>query len=380
MAADLTSLAAQFHAWTDERAAELAVFRHEHPSSVSDRLELGRGLMALLAADGWSLRGWPEDVGGSGGDIRERAVLYDQLEGAGIGVPEQFTVIETVGPAVIRFAPTLAKELLLPYLRGEELWCQGFSEPEAGSDLASLRCRAVPTGDGFLVSGQKIWSSYGHLADRMVALVRTGSAESRHRGLTMLMVDLSGPGITRRPIRLANGEEELSEVFFDDAPVAGSSLIGEVDKGWSVAMYLLQFERGMYAWLRMARLRGRLARLARRVDPADPIGCREVGRALAAQRALRARTWHTIARLAEGETPGPETSVDKVLLATAEQAVADAARAVDLAAFTFATEDLDDARSEWFYTRAASIYGGSAEVQRSILADHVLKLPSEGKA
>jgi alkylation response protein AidB-like acyl-CoA dehydrogenase len=377
----LETFRAELGGWIAEHDAELAPFRELRTGDVATRLESGRRLLQLLHGAGWARRGWPSEFGGLGGDARERGVLYDELGTASLPVPEQLYVLETVGPAVAHFAPDLAAKYLPGYLRGAEFWCQGFSEPEAGSDLASLRCRARPVDGGFLVSGQKIWSSYGHLADRIVLLARTGEPGSRHRGLTMLLVDLDSPGITRRPIRLANDEEELSEIFFDDVHVSTERLIGDVDGGWAVAMFLLQFERGMYAWMRQVHLRGLLTALARSTDPEDPVACAALARAHVAHRALRVRCWTTLGRLADRETPGPEISVDKVLLATAEQTVLDTARRLDPVRFHLGDDPGSTRlRSEWFYTRAASIYGGSAEVQRSILADHVLRLPKEAKA
>lgn len=378
---ELRPIAADFGRWLEENERELDAFR-DPPLDVAARLASSAGLLGLLARDGWLGYGWPEEFGGRGGDTRIRGIVYDLLEARGVAVPEQMYAFETVGPAVAHFAPHLARAYFAACVRGEETWAQYFSEPEAGSDLAALRCRAVPRPDGsFRVSGTKIWSSYGDLAARAVLLARTGTLESRHRGLTMFLVDTDSPGITRRPIMLANGESELSEIFFDDVAVPAERCIGAVDSGWAVAMYLLQFERGMYAWLRMAHLRTRLRKLAASVDPRDRVACRVLGRAYLDHRALRARTWRTLGRLARGENPGPEISVDKVLLATAEQSVLDAARQVQLPDFVFGDDEAARRlRSDWFYTRAASIYGGALEIQRTIVADRLMHLPQETKA
>lgn len=343
----------------------------------------GRGLLADLHAEAWNRYGWPVETGGVGGDVRHRAVLYDELSRAGIPAPEQNVILETIGPPVVRFAPELAARFLPAYLRGEESWGQGFSEPEAGSDLASLRCRAVrePGGTHFVVNGQKTWMTLGHVAARIALLCRTGTPESRHRGLSMLLVDADAPGVTVRPIRMANGLNEVGEVFFDDVRVPADRLIGDVGEGWAVAMYLLQFERGMYAWMRQAVLFGLLSELCAQV-PAAPRGDaavrRTVGDAHLAIAALRARAHGTVERLARGETVGPDASADKVLLAHAEQTLLDAAHAMLGPRFALdGGAAAEHWRSTWFYTRAASIYGGSGEVQRGILADRVLALPRE---
>jgi alkylation response protein AidB-like acyl-CoA dehydrogenase len=349
-----------------------------HPATVANEVRDSAVLLSWLYEQGWSRYGWPESVGGLGGPATLRGEVYDELAAQGLSIPAHLYVLETVGPAVLHFAPELAAELLPAAMAGRELWCQGFSEPEAGSDLASLRTRATEHGDELRVSGQKIWTSYGALAQRMVALIRTGEADSRHRGLTMLLLDLDAPGVTARPIALASGREELAEVFFDDTPVPRSRVIGEINGGWAVAMHLLQFERGMYAWMRMAMTTQRLQALLRLV-PADAPGAYEtIGRAHLAVSALRARTGETLRRLSAGETVGPETSVDKVLLAAAEQGVMDAAH--ELLPTTFLYDEAGVSwRDEWWYSRAASIYGGAGEIQRTIIADRLLGLPKEDR-
>jgi alkylation response protein AidB-like acyl-CoA dehydrogenase len=231
-------------------------------------------------------------------------------------------------------------------------------------------------GDELRVSGQKIWTSYGALAQRMVALVRTGDSDSRHRGLTMMLIDLDAPGVESRPIALVSGREELAEVFFEDTPVPTDRVIGDIDGGWAVAMHLLQFERGMYAWMRMAMTTQRLQALLRLVPAESSLAHETIGRVHLAVSALRARTGDTLRRLSAGETVGPETSVDKVLLAAAEQGVMDAA--LELLPAHFLYEEGGAAwRDEWWYSRAASIYGGAGEIQRTIIADRLLGLPKE---
>jgi alkylation response protein AidB-like acyl-CoA dehydrogenase len=260
------------------------------------------------------------------------------------------------------------------------MWSQGFSEPDAGSDMASIRTRAVIDGDSFRINGQKTWVSFGHLADACGLLVRTGDVESRHRGLSILWVDMRLPGVTVRPIACASGRNEIAELFFDDVVVPRSCLVGELNGGWAVAMHLLQFERGMYGWIRQAWLHRRLEDAMRvsGVVGGDGVagGAELVGDAFLAALSLRLRCRSTVERLAGGAFLGPEISVDKLLLSTAEQQVADTARR--LLGPDFAVDDSPSAvdwRSEWFFSRATSIYGGAAEVQRDIVAEHLLGLP-----
>jgi alkylation response protein AidB-like acyl-CoA dehydrogenase len=261
-------------------------------------------------------------------------------------------------------------------LRGDETWCQGFSEPGTGSNLAALACRAVRTGDGWRVTGQKVWTSLAQYAQRCVLLTRTGAAESAHRGITALFVDMDVPGITVRPIETMHGQPEFCEVFFDDVLVPVERMLGEEGQGWSVAMDLLPYERSTSLWHRGAFLQQRLQHLLD--GPATSLSADELGDVVVQLFALRARSRATQHRLASGERLGPETSVDKVLLAATEQAV------FDLVADALADDVLigDDAagerwRSEYLYSRAATIYGGSAEIQRNVLARRVLDLGPE---
>jgi alkylation response protein AidB-like acyl-CoA dehydrogenase len=352
-------------------------------SNVATELAHSRVLMNWLYDGGWSRWGWPEEVGGVGGSPLIRCQILEQLALAGYPIPDHLLVLEVVGPAVVNHSPQLAAQRMPAALRGDELWSQGFSEPEAGSDLAALRTKAVDRGDGtYVINGQKIWTSYGAFADRIVLLARSGAVTDRHRGLVMLLVDLNAPGVERRPIALASGREELAEVFFTDVVVEADRVIGADGSGWAVAMDLLQYERGTYAWMRMATATAYLQQLLNTLDrdsaSADPRTAAAIGRTYLNLAALRARTASTLRRLANREAVGPETSVDKLLLSTAEQDVVDTAMTL-LGPDALLSDDDAAAgwRDRWWYSRAASIYGGAREVQYSIIADRILKLPRE---
>jgi len=364
--------------WLAGEASSLQEFRDEHAEPIEDRWARGARFMARLFDAGWNRQGWPREVGGVGGTAILRNVLYDELERAGYRVPEQYIQLEIQGPTLMKFAPHIAAKLMPAALRGDEMWSQGFSEPEAGSDLASLRCRAERQGDEYIINGQKTWSSYAVSSQWMGVLTRTGSPESRHRGLTMLEVDLRSAGIEVRPVALANGLNEVAEVFFDNVRVPAENLIGEENGGWAVAMYLLQFERANYGWMRQAHISRRLTELATHMHDPDRLAAATLGSAWLANLALRARSGATARRLFAGEAIGPEASIDKVLLAQAEQSMNDAYRDLLPAQFEFGTaEHAEVWRSEWYYSRAASIYGGAGEVQRGIIADRLLALPKE---
>jgi alkylation response protein AidB-like acyl-CoA dehydrogenase len=331
------------------------------------------GLQRLLFDEGWSRLGWPERCGGLGGDPRFRAALFETLWSFDILIPEPYTTLEILVPVLLVYAPHLAERLLPRLLRGDESWAQAFSEPDAGSDLASLRTRMEPDGDDWRVTGQKVWSTYGHLAQRSVMLARSGGPG--HRGLTMVLIDLDQPGIDVRPIRAEDGDNHFSEIFLDGAHVPAERVIGELGGGWAVAMYMLQWERGAWGWLQQGRFHNRLER-ALRTSSGSAAGAAALGRAYALTTALRLQTRQTVERLAREETLGPEVSVDKLLLVDAELAVWNAIRQHVGPAFEF-DEDLGWLRREFLFSRAAPIYGGSQEIQRSLVAQRVLGMPRE---
>lgn len=351
----------------------IEAFRGFRPDDLEHAAEHLRRLQRILFDEGWSRVGWPERCGGAGGDPRCRAALFETLWGLDIQIPEGYTTLEILVPVLLVHAPHLADATFPSLLRGDETWAQAFSEPDAGSDLASLRTRMEPDGDGFRVTGQKVWSSYGHLAQRSMLLARSG--EPGHRGLTMVLIDLDQPGIGVRPIRCENGENHLSEIFLDGAPVAADRVVGGLGDGWAIAMYMLQWERGAWGWLQQGRFHSRLE-IALRVADGDAASAAAIGRAYAASTALRLHTRDTVGRLAREETLGPEVSIDKLLLVDAELATWDAIRHHAAPGL-----ELDDAlhwlRSEYLFSRAAPIYGGSQEIQRSLVAQRVLGMPRE---
>jgi alkylation response protein AidB-like acyl-CoA dehydrogenase len=371
---DLDAFRAGFAHWLDDNEPLLATQRHVHARAFGEVARAQGVLQAALFDAGWVRYGWPEAIGGFGGDARHRGSVYDVLATRQVPLPEPYWLLETLLPMLSVYGPELARQHLAPLLRGDELWCQGFSEPDAGSDLASLRTRAERDGDAWVINGRKIWTSQATAARRCIALVRTGSTESRHRGLSMFLVDLDTPGVSVRPIHAMTGRDEFGEVTFEDVHVGGDRMVGEEGAGWSVAMYLLQWERGMYPWQRQASL---LTVLDRLLDgQRDEIDLGDLADAYLAIVPMRLSARNTIRRLAAGENPGPEVSVDKVLLARAELAVHDLARDARAASLELGDDDDDDVwRQEYLYSRPAPIYGGSIEIQRSILADRVLGLP-----
>ncbi len=327
---------------------------------------------------GWTRWGWPERVGGLGGSPILRAYLGEALMSRDIVEPGVYSMTEVLAPTMIDFAPPDLAALMVPrLLRGEEMWCQGFSEPGTGSNLGSLSCRATRTPEGWRVNGQKVWTSFAQFAARCVLLTRTGSQESAHKGITALFVDMDSPGITIRPLRTQHGTEEFSEVFYDDVLVPFDRTLGEENQGWSVAMDLLPYERSTSLWHRCAYLLRRLEHLLETV-PDGALDPAEVGEVVQLLYAFRARSRATQYRLAGGRQLGAETSIDKVLVATAEQAVFDLVAAGMAPAVVLGDDTESECwRSEFLYSRAATIYGGSAEIQRNIIARRLLDLGSD---
>jgi len=373
---------AEIRAWLDAHDDELAP-RYAPPGTLDDRVAQMQRVKSILFDAHWMRYGWPERVGGLGGSPMLRTELGASLAARDYVDPGSFSLIEVLAPTLIDYArPELAAEVVPRLLAGTEMWCQGFSEPGSGSDLGSLACRAEPDGDAqsassWIINGQKVWTSLAQYSDRCVLLTRTGPAESRHRGITAFFVDMDTPGITVAPIEMINGEREFTEVFFDDVVVPADRILGEVDGGWAVAMSILPYERSSCFWQRIAYLYRRLERAMASAECNDR-NAAIVGGAFVQLHALRARSRATQHRLATGATLGAETSIDKVLVATAEHATYDAVRQLRPGVIELG-DDLDATawRAEYVYSRAATIYGGTAEVQRNIIARRLLELGDE---
>ncbi|WP_299559984.1 acyl-CoA dehydrogenase family protein [uncultured Mycolicibacterium sp.] len=359
-------------AWLDEH--DLAPPPGEHGLEATMR-QFFRVQRALYEA-GWNRYGWPEHAGGLGGPAILRAVVGEEVVGRRLAEPGPYSMLEVLAPTMIDYAtPELAAEMLPKLLRGEELWCQGFSEPGSGSDLASLSTRATPRGDQWVINGQKVWTSFAQFSRRCVLLTRTGDAGTPdHEAITAFFVDLDSPGITVRPLHTMHGVDEFCEVYFDDVVVDASRMLGRPGDGWRLAMDLLPYERSTCFWQRIAYLYSRLDALIAEVKHRGATVDADLGEVYLALHTLRCRSRATAHRLSDGHRLGPETSIDKVLLAGAEQQFYDTVR--DLLPGVIEL-DGTDWRPEFLYSRAATIYGGTAEVQRNIIARRLLDLPKE---
>lgn len=334
---------------------------------------------------GWVGLGWPEAYGGHGGDIAERVMIYEELARVGAPAPGGMVGLDVIGPLLLQAGTEKQKQRYIqPLLRGDEVWCQCFSEPQAGSDLAGVRTRATQHGSGFTVSGHKIWTSEAAFAHRGALLVRTNADAPKHRGLSMLIGNMRDPKVTVQPIIGPMGDSEFGEVFFNGLEVPADDLLGTADGGWPLAMATLEFERGPYAVRRTVELAAALDDLVEqflRSGPSDAqlsAAVGEIGRCVTMIGTLAAQAPTIINRMRHPGA-GSESSIDKLLLGQVEHAV-----------FGLALELLGPARvvlgvhagidhtrwvSEWFHARSATVYGGSAEIQRNIIADRVMHLP-----
>ncbi len=363
-------------AWLDEN--DLRPPHGDH-SLDAQQAQHSRVLRALYDAD-WMRYGWPVEAGGLGGPMILRAIVGEEIVGRRLDEPGPYSMLEVLTPTVIDYAPPeLAAEMVPRLLSGRETWCQGFSEPGSGSDLASLTTRAVKRGDQWIINGQKVWTSFAQYSQRCILLTRTGDADTpNHEAITAFFVDVDTPGVTVRPLRTMHDVDEFCEVYFDDVAVDASRMLGQPGDGWQLAMDLLPYERSTCFWQRIAYLYSRFDALVGEIKDAGQASHNDVdsqmGEAYLALHTLRCRSRATQHRLADGDKLGPDTSIDKVLLAGAEQKLYDTAR--DLLPGAIELDDTDW-RTEFLYSRAATIYGGTAEVQRNIIARRLLDLGKE---
>ncbi|MGH9084960.1 MAG: acyl-CoA dehydrogenase family protein [Acidimicrobiales bacterium] len=339
-----------------------------------DAWEAHRAWNAVLVDAGYGAIGWPVEHGGRDAGLADQIAYVEEMARAGAPGPINAIGVANIAPAIMAYGtPEQQARFLRPMLRGDEIWSQGMSEPEAGSDLASLRCRADLDGDTFAVTGQKTWNSNGDRADWCQLYVRTDPTAAKHKGITCLLVDMTTPGIEVRPITTMAGDAGFAEVFFDGARVPRSAMLGELDDGWSVATRTLSNERAGVAGLYL-NLRRKLDRLLDTVGPVDSPVVRD---ALAA-RYIDARLLELLAKRVlgaglAGRQPGPEGSVIKLAWSQGEQALA--TTAVDVLG-------LGALDGPWgtglLSSRSLSIAGGTTEVNRNIVAERVLGLPRDG--
>ncbi|MFK7894567.1 MAG: acyl-CoA dehydrogenase family protein [Myxococcota bacterium] len=366
----LEALEGAFQEWIDahsEDHARLKTLPYEYGDRYAPLCELQNELFDA----GWARYGWPEEHGGLGGTVLHRALVLDLLARNGYPARHFFEHLEILPPALSRFAqPELAKELIAPTLRGDVLWCQGFSEPTAGSDLANLKTTARRTDEGYRLDGHKIWTTWAGWSTHLLVLARTGDQDSRHRGISAFVTPLDVPGLEVGKIRQANQHDELAEVFLDNVLVPEANRLGEEGDGWAVAMYILAGERGSFAWMRSNEVFVKLERIAAQAESDHDI---MLGESYAALQAVRARTRPVLEMLSRGESPGPESSVTKAALIDMEQRFYDSVRSIQAGTLDLGTcEDMLDWQERYLYSRAGSIYGGARPIQLNVIAKQLI--------
>jgi alkylation response protein AidB-like acyl-CoA dehydrogenase len=352
--------------WTEERRAAVGA---DDPDAA---FAAHRAWNAALFDAGWAAPAWPARFGGRDAGLLEQLASHEEMARVGAPGPVNAIGVANIAPAILSLGTEAQQERFLrPMLRGDEIWSQGMSEPEAGSDLAALRCRGRRDGDHVVVDGQKTWNSNGDRADWCQLYVRTDPDAPKHKGITCLLVDLRLPGIDVRPITTMAGDRSFAELFFTGVRVPVDALLGEVDGGWAVATRTLSNERAGVANLYL-NLRRKLDRLLAAVGPLDPVARDRLAARYVDARVLELLCRRSLGAAVAGRAPGPEGSVIKLAWAAAEQALADTA--VDV----LGPGALD---GPWggalVSSRSLSIAGGTTEVNKNIVAERVLGLPRE---
>lgn len=373
--------------------AELRAWLAEHwvdqpPAAGRPEVDAHRAWSVALHDAGYVGLTWPVEYGGRGLSPTYQAIYYEETARA--GAPGHLGVIglNMAGPTIISWGTDQQKARFLPpLLAGEEVWCQGFSEPGSGSDLAGARTRAVLDGDHWVVNGQKVWSSYAHVADWCILVVRTDPEVPKHQGLSYLLVDMHAPGVTVRPLRQITGDPEFNEIFFDDVRVPVHSMLGRPGDGWQVAMTTLLHERGTLSFALAAALQRNVDLLTElagspaldgTVPAADPLVRDAVAREWIELQALRFTNYRMLSTLLRTGSPGPEGSIAKLVWSEANQRLSKLA--VRLQGLPGATEGPDAPvdgywQYQQFRSRGNTIEAGTSEILRNITAERVLGLP-----
>ena len=384
MSTDDDAFREQVRTWLAEHlAGEWAYLRGVGGSGAGEHLREERlAWNRYLAEHGWTCLGWPEKYGGRGLSLTQQAIFHEEYARA--DGPELVNHLgeQLLGPTLIEFGTEEQKERFLPGIRtADELWCQGYSEPGAGSDLAAVSTRAVLEGDEWVVDGQKVWTSWAQDSDWIFVIARTEPGSSRHHGLSFLLMPMDQDGIEVRPIQQITGGNEFNEVFFSSARTPADMIVGEPGDGWRVAMALLGFERGVSVLGQQVGFERELNDLIEQARENGALDDPVLRDRLAAQSAeFEVMRVNAVRSLTEA-TPGAD-NVAKLVWAGWHQRLGELAMEV-LGAGSLTTNgaeyDLDRWQNLFLFSRADTLYGGSDEIQRNILAERVLGLPKEAR-
>ena len=373
-------------AWLVEQLSdEFAVVRGRGgPGDEHELFEERRAWERALGAAGWTCVAWPTEYGGRGLSLTQQVIFYEEYaraQGPGrVGIVGE----GLLGPTIIHFGNDDQKQRFLsPIARGEELWCQGYSEPNAGSDLANVQTRAELDGDEWVINGQKVWTSLAHWADWCFVLCRTDRDAPKHRGISYLLVPMRQPGIDIRPIPQITGTSEFNEVFFDGARTSATNVLGGVNDGWKVAMGTLAFERGALTLGQQLSFENEyqaIVELARKTGRADdPLVRQRLADAAICLRIMRYNSLRSLTPLARGEVT-PLTSIQKLFWATFHRGLGELAMDMlgpDAEIADALPYELTLLQRMFLYARADTIYGGSNEIQRNVIGERALGLPKE---
>jgi alkylation response protein AidB-like acyl-CoA dehydrogenase len=346
-----------------------------------------RAWQKTMAEAGYVGMDWPREFGGRGATIVEMVILYQEMARAESPQILNRGGVSMLGPTLMKFGtPAQQARFLRRILTAEDLWCQGFSEPNAGSDLANLQTRAVRDGDHYVINGQKVWTSMGHVADWGFFLVRTDPNAAKHKGISFLLVDMKTPGITVRPLRQMTGEAEFNETFLDSVRVPVANLVGKEHEGWSVAITTLAYERDLLTFIRHISLRNALHRLVKLVHErgraGDPIIRQKVASLWIGEQALQLNAYRSLTRILRGGQPGPEGSTSKLFWSHLDQELAQVATEVigPASQLTEGSAWAPDEGQWQFYAslaQASGIRAGTTEILKNILGERVLGLPKD---
>lgn len=376
------------------RAELRAWLTEHHPGPEPEELEawvrFGKDWQRRLFEGGWCGLAWPREYGGRGASLIEQVIFQEEMARARAPMPINLAGLTMAGPVLIAHGTAEQKERhLRPILTGEEVWCQGFSEPNAGSDLAAIETRAVLDGDSFVVSGQKVWTSFARYSRWCMLLARTDPEARKHRGITFLIVDMESPGVTVRPLRQITGEEDFNEIFLDEVRVPRGNVVGEINAGWDIAITTLMHERTTLTFTRQLQSRRALDELletARRWPSEeapvakDPLVRQRLAQAYIDNEVMRYTAYRNLTRLLRGGQPGPEGSMEKLFWSEMYQDMLESAVAI-LGPWgqLLPGEPRAVAGGEFahlmLYSRGRTIAAGTSEIQRNILAERVLGLP-----
>jgi alkylation response protein AidB-like acyl-CoA dehydrogenase len=349
----------------------------EEPSGDEAAWEFRLSWQRKLHERGYAGLSWPEEFGGRGATLIEQAIFGEEMARAKAPMAANLLGLVMGGPVVIAHGTQEQKQRYLePILSGEEIWCQGFSEPESGSDLASLKTRAVKDGNEWVVTGQKVWTTFAHHAKWCMLVARTDQDAPKHQGMTYFLMDMEQEAVQVRPLRQITGEEEFNELFIEEARIPDANVVGGVGNGWAVAITTLMHERaglgaGSAASVKIAL--GQLIELAKENGVADdPVIRQKIAALLIETEALRLNAWRGLTQIMKTGIPGPEGSLPKLQWSAVNQGLTELAVAIQ-------GEEGVLRDSDWTYrflrARANSIEGGTTEILKNIIAERVLNLP-----